>query len=96
MQYLYSLDVRRIVLMGLPPIGCAPHYLWKYNKKKGQCVEDINDMITEFNFRMRYAVHELRQDLSGLDIIFCDMYEGSMDIIRNNDLYGETISTGLK
>lgn len=81
--------------MGLPPIGCAPHYLWKYNSKNGECVEEINDMIAEFNFMMRYTVHELHQDLPDLDIIFCDMYEGSMDIIKNYELYGKIISTSL-
>ncbi|KAL5814439.1 hypothetical protein ACOSQ4_025080 [Xanthoceras sorbifolium] len=90
---LYNINVRKVVLMGLPPIGCAPHYLWKYNRENGECVEEINDMIMEFNFVMRYAIHELHQDLPDLDIIFCDMYEGSMDIIKNYEHYGFNVTT---
>ena len=82
--------------MGLPPIGCAPHYLWKYDRGNGECVEEINDMIMEFNYVMRYTVYELREDFPELNIIFCDMYEGSMDIIKNYELYGMiTVSTSF-
>lgn len=83
------------MLMGLAPIGCAPHYLWKYNSENGECVEDINNMVMEFNFVMRYMVDELRQELPHISIIFCDMYEGSMDIIKNHERYGKTLSTRL-
>lgn len=81
--------------MGLAPIGCAPHYLWKYSSENGECVEEINDMILEFNFEMRYMVEMLRQELLDSNIIFCDMYEGSMDIIQNYQHYGQIISTSL-
>lgn len=83
------------MLMGLAPIGCAPHYLWKYNSENGDCVEDINNMIMEFNFVMRYMVDELRQELPHIIVIFCDMYEGSMDIIKNHEHYGKIISIRL-
>ncbi|KAK3228079.1 hypothetical protein Dsin_007941 [Dipteronia sinensis] len=90
---LYNISVRKVVLMGLPPIGCAPHYLWKYNRGNGECVEEINDMIMEFNYVMRYTVYELREDFPDLNISFCDMYEGSMDIIKNYELYGFNVTT---
>jgi len=49
----------------------------------------INDMILEFNFLMRYMVEELAQELSDAVVIFCDAFVASMDIIKNNDLYGD-------
>ncbi|ESR52564.1 hypothetical protein CICLE_v10023992mg, partial [Citrus x clementina] len=90
---LYNMNMRKVVLMGLAPIGCAPHYLWKYNSENGDCVEDINNMIMEFNFVMRYMVDELRQELPHIIVIFCDMYEGSMDIIKNHEHYGFNATT---
>ncbi|CAA2985641.1 GDSL esterase/lipase At1g71691-like [Olea europaea var. sylvestris] len=85
---LYNANVRNVVVMGLAPIGCAPYYLWLHNRKDGHCVEKINDMVLEFNFAMRFTVEELTKELPDAKIIFCDAFEGSMDIMKNNDRYG--------
>ncbi|KAM7280589.1 hypothetical protein ACFE04_007723 [Oxalis oulophora] len=87
-RQLYNINVRRMVIMGLPPIGCAPHYLWRYNSTKGECIQEINDMIMEFNFLMRYTVSRIVEELPDAKIIFCDMYEGSLEIIKNHERYG--------
>nr|XP_004246094.1 GDSL esterase/lipase At5g08460-like [Solanum lycopersicum] len=44
---LYNDQVRKVVVMGLAPIGCAPYYLWLYSSENGECVKNINDMILE-------------------------------------------------
>ncbi|KAF8364567.1 hypothetical protein HHK36_033459 [Tetracentron sinense] len=93
LKNLYNASVRKVVVMGLAPIGCAPHYLWQYNSKNGECVEVINDMIMEFNFAMRYMVEELGQELLDANITFCNTFEGSMDILENHEHYGFEITT---
>ena len=90
-QNLYTANVRKVVVMGLAPLGCAPYYLWMYGSKHGRCIEKINDMIMEFNYAMRYMVDELNQELMDSNIIFCDAFEASMDIIKNHDHYGEIL-----
>lgn len=60
--------------MRLAPIGGAPHYLWQYNSKNGECVKEINDIKMEFNFVMRYMVEELGQELLDANITFCDAF----------------------
>ncbi|KAJ4950283.1 hypothetical protein NE237_027115 [Protea cynaroides] len=88
LKNLYNANVRKVVVMGLAPMGCAPHYLWQYNSSKGECVKKINDMIIEFNFAMRYMVEELNQELLDANITFCDAFEGSMDIMAKHEHYG--------
>ncbi|CAI8589329.1 unnamed protein product [Vicia faba] len=90
---LYNLNVRKMVVTGLAPIGCAPRYMWEYGIQNGECVEPINDMAVEFNFLMRYIVEKLAEELPSANIIFCDVYEGSMDILKNHDSYGFTITS---
>ncbi|KAL9236395.1 hypothetical protein vseg_011072 [Gypsophila vaccaria] len=85
---LHSENVRKVVVMGLAPMGCAPHYLWQHKSKNGECIHDINNMIREFNFVMRYTIQQLNQELPDAKIAFCDTYEGSMDIIDNHERYG--------
>ncbi|PSR91430.1 GDSL esterase/lipase [Actinidia chinensis var. chinensis] len=89
---LYNTNVRKVVVMGLAPIGCAPYYLWQYERENGECVQMINDMILEFNFVVRYMVEELSLELVDADIIFCDAFEASMDIIMNNKRYGFNVT----
>ncbi|XP_071737453.1 GDSL esterase/lipase 7 [Rutidosis leptorrhynchoides] len=89
---LYNANVRRVVVMGLAPIGCAPYYLWQYNSENGECVKTINNMIMEFNFVMRYTVEELNKELNGANIVFCDAYLGSMDILKNADQFGFSVT----
>ncbi|KMT11897.1 hypothetical protein BVRB_5g098640 [Beta vulgaris subsp. vulgaris] len=85
---LHTAKVRKVVVMGIAPMGCAPHYLWRYKSKNGECIEEINNMIMEFNFVTRYMIEELNQELSDSKITFCDTYKGSMDIIQNHERYG--------
>ncbi|KAL6501775.1 hypothetical protein OROGR_026908 [Orobanche gracilis] len=92
-ENLYNANVRNVVVMGLAPLGCAPYYLWLYQSNNGQCVEIINDMIMEFNFAMRHMVEELNRQLGDANIIFCDAFEGSMDIIKNHNRYGFNVTT---
>ncbi|XP_057802495.1 GDSL esterase/lipase 7 [Salvia miltiorrhiza] len=92
-QNLYNANVRNLIVMGLAPLGCAPYYLWLYESENGECVEMINDMIVEFNYAMRYMVEELNHELSGANIIFCDAFEGSMDIMKNSDRYGFNVTS---
>ncbi|MED6206211.1 hypothetical protein PIB30_024659 [Stylosanthes scabra] len=89
---LYNLNVRKVVLTGLAPIGCAPQYLWQYGSENGECVEQINDMATEFNFLMRHMVTKLSAELSDASIIFCDVFAGSMDILKNHESYGFNVT----
>ena len=92
LQNLYTANVRNVVVMGLAPLGCAPYYLWLYESENGECVEMINDMIVEFNYDMRYMVEKLNHELEGANIVFCDAFEGSMDIMKNSDRYGENVN----
>ncbi|KAB2620755.1 GDSL esterase/lipase [Pyrus ussuriensis x Pyrus communis] len=91
-QNLYNINVMKVVVIGLALIGCAPHYLSQYRVKDGQCIKEINNMVMEFNFVMRYMIEELREELPVTNIIFYNMFEGSMDIIKNFARYGESFN----
>ncbi|CAH2071033.1 unnamed protein product [Thlaspi arvense] len=88
LKTLYNVKVRRMVVMGLPPIGCAPYYLWKYRSQNGECAEEVNSMIMESNFVMRYTVEQLNHELPGASVIYCDVFQSAMDILKNHQLYG--------
>ncbi|URE18587.1 GDSL-like Lipase/Acylhydrolase [Musa troglodytarum] len=71
LKSLYDKNVRRVVLTGLAPIGCTPHYLWLYASENGECVDAINNVVMEFNYAVRYMVHELNHELPNAAFTFC-------------------------
>jgi hypothetical protein len=94
LQELYEADVRRVAVMGVAPLGCAPRVMWEgmraLNNKQGRssCVDDANELIQGYNARLAAQLDELRVRLPDADIVFCDVYKGMMEIISNPRRYG--------
>lgn len=63
------------------PLGCAPRFLWESNSIYGECLEEVNNMIIEYNFAMKYMVQQLNEKLLDANIVFRDIYDGIMDIL---------------
>ncbi|KAK1302042.1 GDSL esterase/lipase [Acorus calamus] len=93
LKNLYNTNARKVVVMGIAPLGCTPHYLFEYRSQDGRCIKEINDAIIEFNFELKYMVNELNKELAGAQFTFCDAFEGSMDILANQRLYGFETTT---
>ncbi|KAE8648631.1 hypothetical protein Csa_009148 [Cucumis sativus] len=58
--------------------------IFLYRDENAACTEDINDMVIEFNFSMRYTVKELGTELHHSSIILCDLLRVSMDILKDH------------
>lgn len=71
-----------MVCIGMVPLGCAPRFLWESNSIYGKCSEEVNNMIIEYNFAMKYMVQQLNEKLLDANIVFCNcIYDGIMDIL---------------
>ncbi|KAL8140940.1 LOW QUALITY PROTEIN: hypothetical protein V2J09_006961 [Rumex salicifolius] len=86
-QHLYDGDARKIVVMGILPLGCAPRTVLKWHSMTGirnetrGCIEWINQLVVQFNKVIEQHVLELKVELSDTHVVFCDAYEGIMEII---------------
>ncbi|KAM7522718.1 hypothetical protein LguiA_012620 [Lonicera macranthoides] len=91
---LHNANVRRIVVMGILPLGCAPRMLWeKFNstvgyRDLGGCADEINGMVLEYNGMLENGIVQLNAELPDAQIIFCDVYEAIMEIIIDPIAYG--------
>ncbi|KAL6905711.1 hypothetical protein ACP4OV_003312 [Aristida adscensionis] len=95
---LYEADVRRVAVMGVAPLGCAPRVMWEGlhlpgagaggGGGAGGCVEEANELIQGYNTRVAAQLDALRPQLPGADIVFCDVYKGMMEVISNPAKYG--------
>jgi hypothetical protein len=86
---MYNINIRKVILMGLPPVGCAPHFLEEYGSQNGECIDYINNIVIEFNYALRYMSSEFIRRYPDSMITYCDTFEGSVDILDNRDHYGE-------
>ncbi|KAK9170661.1 hypothetical protein Syun_002801 [Stephania yunnanensis] len=95
---LYNANARKIICVGIGPLGCAPRSLWeaydssttKVSDGDNYCVKEINDAILEYNAILSQRLYNLSLELLDAQIIFCDAYQGMMEIITRPALYGLT------
>ncbi|BFG35038.1 hypothetical protein CerSpe_213120 [Prunus speciosa] len=95
---LYDMNVRRMICMGILPLGCTPRMLldrYNSNPKAGEeddagrgCVEEINAQVSEYNKMLHEQIATLRTELPEAQIVFCDVYQGIRKIINNPERYG--------
>ncbi|KAK8450162.1 hypothetical protein SEVIR_7G318851v4 [Setaria viridis] len=85
---LYEAEVRRVAVIGVAPLGCAPRVMWEAGGGRG-CVEEANELIEGYNARLAARLDDLRPQLPGADVVFCDVYKGMMEIISNPRRYGK-------
>ena len=97
---LYDMNVRRIICMGILPLGCTPRVLLNQNNStihsddandddvpRG-CVEEINVQVLEYNRELHERISELHAELPDAQLVFCDVYQGLTKIINNPQQYG--------
>ena len=73
--------------MGVLPLGCTPRIVWDWknaaaNDERG-CVEAINKLVIQYNIMLEEHITELNSAYPDAHIIFCDVYQGIMEIIDN-------------
>ncbi|KAF8648767.1 hypothetical protein HU200_064587 [Digitaria exilis] len=60
-------------------------------RRNASSVEEANELIEGFNARLAARLDDLRPQLPGADVVFCDVYKGMMEIISNPGRYGKLI-----
>ncbi|KAB5541770.1 hypothetical protein DKX38_014744 [Salix brachista] len=90
---LYDANVRKIIITGILPLGCTPRVVWEwYNSTATHdgmgCVEEINELVLQYNTLLNEHIVELNEELPDAQIIFCDVYQGMMEVITKPALFG--------
>ncbi|KAH6786379.1 GDSL-like Lipase/Acylhydrolase superfamily protein [Perilla frutescens var. hirtella] len=83
---IYGLGARRFLLVGLPPIGCAPKQ--RYTSATNECNEEVNNWSKKFNEEVRQMLPELQVELKDFRYSYFDTYSVFVDFIENPAIYG--------
>ncbi|CAN1831662.1 F-box/WD-40 repeat-containing protein At5g21040 [Linum perenne] len=91
---LYEGNVRKLVCMGVLPVGCAPRTVWDLGwnssliDERTGCIREVNELVLEYNKLLGDAIMELQKELPDAQLVFCDVYQSMMDILTNPANYG--------
>ncbi|XP_051150005.1 acetylajmalan esterase-like [Andrographis paniculata] len=103
-------STRDVILAGVPqvivpllfPLGCFPLFLDVARKNatttydSNGCVKDLNDAIASRNNDLRRDIITLRGELPNATILYSDLYNGFLSILRDAPALGFNTSTLLK
>lgn len=91
---LQEAGARKIICMGVLPLGCTPRVLsqWRDSPtntfdEKG-CVKEMNELVGKYNEAMGGEMMKLNAEFGDARMVFCDAYKGMMEIIKNPTQYG--------
>ncbi|GMI75727.1 hypothetical protein like AT2G30310 [Hibiscus trionum] len=90
LKELYELGGRKMVVAGLPPIGCLPIQMTaKFEiQTDRKCLEDQNSDARSYNKKLAKLLPELQAKLPGSKILYADVYEPMSDMINHPQQYG--------
>ncbi|CAA0407879.1 unnamed protein product [Arabidopsis thaliana] len=84
-KMLHRLGAKRLVVVGVPPMGCMP--LIKYLRGQKTCVDQLNQIAFSFNAKIIKNL-ELLQSKIGLKTIYVDAYSTIQEAIKNPRKFG--------
>ncbi|PIA38157.1 hypothetical protein AQUCO_02800067v1 [Aquilegia coerulea] len=91
---IYNLGARKISLAGLPPIGCIPILRSLNIKGGGACRADCNKLARDFGRKLIALTAKLNKELTGIKILFLNVYNPALHVINNPRAYGiENVAT---
>uniref|UniRef100_A0A0E0JTV4 GDSL esterase/lipase n=1 Tax=Oryza punctata TaxID=4537 RepID=A0A0E0JTV4_ORYPU len=85
---LYSVGLRKFLLAGVGPLGCLPSLRASGLGPRGQCVDQVNQMVGFFNQGLRSLVDQLNSDHPDAMFIYGNTYDAVHDMINNPHKYG--------
>ncbi|XP_031285661.1 GDSL esterase/lipase 7-like [Pistacia vera] len=84
---LYRLGARKMVVVGVGPLGCIPDQLSTANGNNS-CVKQVNNLAAMFNSRLIQLVDTLNATLPGSFFIYQNTYDLIYDMVTNPSRYG--------
>ncbi|KAL4339878.1 hypothetical protein GQ457_08G007490 [Hibiscus cannabinus] len=85
---LYRLGARKVVIGGLPPMGCLPLERTTNMFFGSDCIDEYNNVAKDFNQKLQGAITGLKQELHGIHLFMASPYDKLMEMIQNPSHFG--------
>lgn len=100
MQELKNAGAKRMVVVGMPPLGCLPMDVTKINLNSSRgnlfrrdCKDEHNSDAQEYNTKLQALVKKISSP--SMKIAYMDIYTPLMNMIKTPKTYSEIIYTIL-
>lgn len=87
LESVYKLGARKIIMFEIGPVGCIPS-VSRARVHKGNCMEEVNQMVTFFNERLPPLLKNLTSRLPGSNFVLGRDNSLGYDVINNPSKYG--------
>lgn len=91
LEELYSLGVRKLALVNIPPLGCLPSQRSLLGARKldfKDCLSVANEDAAAFNLGLDNVVQSLKEKYTDYGLVVLDCYTPLLDIYQNPSNYG--------
>ncbi|KAI3963191.1 hypothetical protein MKX01_030321 [Papaver californicum] len=89
---IHRIGATRLVVVGVPPLGCMPLVKTLLGGSSGACVESFNNASFTFNTKVKAAIATIRTSL-GLKTAYVDTYAILQGAMNNPKKYGFTVTS---
>lgn len=94
MKRLHGVGARKVVVVGVGPLGCIPFVRTLQFAPNDECSEEVNQLIEAYNFRLSEVVDQLNQEFNPKTMfVYANSYAVFMQIIDNYQQYGQISQT---
>ncbi|EXB66343.1 GDSL esterase/lipase [Morus notabilis] len=86
LKRLHSYGARKLVAVGVGPIGCCP----AERKKdiRGGCLEEVNQWVIKYNDGLKSTLTRLKSELKNLNYAYFETYDVLLNLIQKPESYG--------
>lgn len=89
-QTVYSLGARKVVFLGIAPLGCSPEAMAASNATNGDCVAGPNQLAQAYNAALLQLVEGLNSKLPDLHAVLANPFDTIKGLIMNGTAHGFT------
>ncbi|XP_019095560.1 PREDICTED: GDSL esterase/lipase At5g45960-like [Camelina sativa] len=97
-QGLWKEGARKILVAGLPPIGCLPIVITLFSGEaltNRCCIDRFSAVATNYNYLLQKELGLMQMSLAGSIILYLDVYNSLYEIIHDYNKFGfEEVSSG--
>lgn len=88
LEELHGLGCRRMVVAGLPPMGCLPIQITSRLKIPRACLDDQNSEAMSYNNKLLKLIPRIQTSLQGSQVLYADIYTPIIQLLDNSQDYG--------